>query len=388
MFFSRVLQRFSGLFLLSAAAAAAAASGVQAASNSNPSLRFAQLNEAIQERSTVKRSEIVAEPTCTESNWNSGTYSLNRDGLIREFRVLVPANYEATVPAPLILAFHGWGGDSGEFLDNAAVSAELEGRGYVVVAPVGLGPEESRRSPASWSFSGSTTGLDGDGFNSAVTDDTTAICDDMRTSNYSYTSCSDVAQNGCSWTQCTDNDFDYAVALVAAAEENLCIDSDRVFAVGGSNGGMFTWDLGRTAVSAQVFRAIAPIIGLPHRGYLDPPVRSGGMPALLITGKQDRTVPPGEWLDTRFTTTSDGDFFYYTGASAITEVWARASGCDVAVPPALIDVGVPNVECRAWGQCSESNEWPPVLDCRSDMGHVYGLNWSWSLIMDFFDQYQ
>lgn len=365
-----------------------AAAGVQAAPASNPSLRFAELSDAVQQRSTLKRVGLDDESACGASNWSSGTYSLERGGLVRDFRVFVPASYEPTASAPLIIAFHGWGGGDGEFLDKAVVTAELNARGYVLIAPVGLGPEEPRRSPASWSFSGSTTGLDGDGLNSNVTGDSEAICDDARTSNYGYGSCSGVAQNGCSWTQCTDDDIDYAVALVSAAAQNLCIDLDRVFAVGGSNGGMFTWDLGRTPSSAQVFRAIAPIIGLPHRGYLDSPLRSGGMPALLITGKQDRTVPPGEWLDTGFTTTTDGDVYYYTGASAITEVWAEANECDVSLPPVSVDVGVTNVECRAWSGCAGSALWPPVLDCRSDMGHVYGLNWSWPLIMNFFDQYQ
>ena len=367
---------------------AVASAGVQGASSSSPGAHFAELSDAVQARSSVKRGAADDGGLCGESNWSSGIYSLERDGLSRDFRVFVPESYNPSEPAPLIVAFHGWGGGNGEFLDKGVVSTELEARGYVLVAPVGLGPEEARRSPASWSFSGSTTGLDGDGLNLAINGDTEAICDDARTTNYDYSSCSDVAQNGCSWTQCTDDDVDYAVALAKAAAENLCIDSGRVFAVGGSNGGMFTWDLGRTALSAQMFRAIAPIIGLPHRGYLDPPVKSGGMPALLITGKQDRTVPPGEWSDRGFTTTTDGDVFYYTGASAIAEVWAEASDCDVSQPPTAIDVGVANVECRAWSGCSGGGRWPPVLDCRSDMGHVYGLNWSWPLIMDFFDQYK
>ena len=386
MFVSILAMRV--LLILLSSAVVAESDGAQGASSSDPAAHFAALLGILQERTRARHVVSDSENLCGESNWSSGIYSLERNGLSRDFRVFVPEAYEGREPAPLIVAFHGWGGGSGEFLDKGVVRAELEARGYLLIAPVGLGPEESGRSPASWSFSGSTTGLDGDGLNMAVSGDTDAICDDARTANYGYGSCTDVAQNACSWTQCTDNDIDYAVALVEAASEELCIDLDRVFAVGGSNGGMFSWDLGRTASSAQTFRAIAPIIGLPHRGFLDPPVKSGGMPALLITGKQDRTVPPGEWSDLRFTTTTDGDVFYYTGASAISEIWAEASNCDVSQPPTAIDVGVANVECRAWSGCSAGGRWPPVLDCRSDMGHVYGLNWSWPLIMDFFDQYK
>ena len=53
------------------------------------------------------------------------------------------------------------------------------------------------------------------------------------------------------------------------------------------------------------------------------------MPAISVTGVRDRTVPPGDWDQDTYTTTSDGDVFYYTGASAITRVWAEAQGCDL-----------------------------------------------------------
>lgn len=80
---------------------------------------------------------------------------------------------------------------------------------------------------------------------------------------------------------------------------------------------MFTWELGQNAASAPTFRAIAPLIGLPHRGYLENPGKAGNMPILLITGTHDTTVPPGPWESTRHTTTSDGNAYFYTSATAI-----------------------------------------------------------------------
>lgn len=319
-----------------------------------------------------------AEPaTCEHQAWTSGVYTMDHAGIERRFRVHVPASYDPAAPAPLVLAFHGWGGDDTEFLSAAVVGAEADARGYVVVAPVGLGSGPTDRSWNSWSFRGSTTGLGGDG---------DAICDDDATADYTYPSCEGVAVNGCSWTQCQDDDVDFTLELVALAQESLCIDPDRVFAVGGSNGGMFAWELGQNALSASTFRAIAPLIGLPHRGYLDPPAKEGGLPVLLVTGKADRTVPPGAWEDTSYTTTTDGDAYDYTGATAITQVWAEASGCDGTTPAAAVDVGVSEVECRS--SCAGGEAWPPVLDCRSEMGHTYQLGWSWPLVLDFFDQHQ
>lgn len=321
---------------------------------------------------------------CAPTTWSTGRYTLDHAGVPRSFRVYVPATYDPKVPAPLVLAFHGWGGDGGEFVDDATVTAEADARGYVVVAPDGLGPDEEGHPAASWSFRGSTTGLDGDGLNAEVSGDSTDICDDALTTDYAYPSCEGVSQNGCAWTHCQDDDVDFAIALVTETAHNLCIDTERVYAVGGSNGGMFTWELGQNAASADTFRALAPIIGLPHRGYLAPPARAGGTPVLLITGTRDHTVPPGAWEDPAFTTTSDGDTYYYTGATAITRVWAESAGCATTTPAAPVDMGLPDLDCRSY--CPGTDVLPPVLDCRAPMGHTYDFAWSWPLVLEFFDE--
>jgi hypothetical protein len=148
---------------------------------------------------------------------------------------------------------------------------------------------------------------------------------------------------------------------------------------------MFTWELGQNPDSAGTFRAIAPLIGLPHRAYLDGKGRSGDMPALVITGTRDSVVPPGAWDDPSFTTTSNGsDRYYYTGATAITRSWAMGhDGCVVSDRAAAFDDGYKATDCRTY--CSGDSGWPRVLDCRARMGHSYSLSWSWKLIMDFFD---
>lgn len=321
---------------------------------------------------------------CGTSLWGTGTYTIERAGVERRFRVYVPSIYDPATPAPLVLAFHGWGGDGGEFIDDPLVVGEADTRGFVVVAPDGLGADDGG-SPASWSFRGSTTGLDGDGANATVPGDSPNICDDEATNDYVFPSCVGVAQNGCSWTQCVDDDVEFVRQLVALAQANLCIDPGRVYAMGGSNGGMFTWELAQNGATANLFTAIAPIIGLPHRGYLSGSARDGGTPALLITGTRDRTVPPGEWDDPTFTTTTDGDVYYYTGATAITRVWAESAGCSTAAPATPVDLNVEELDCRSY--CAGSVDLPPVLDCRASMGHTYSFSWSLSLILRFFEEY-
>lgn len=324
---------------------------------------------------------------CAQAGWSSGTMSVDVNGIERLFRVYLPENYSGVNPSSLVLGFHGWGGDENEFLSHQVVRNQLDEHNAVMIAPLGLGADESGSTYSSWSFSGSTTGLDGDGFNAQVTNDSEKICDTNTTPNYTYPSCQGVAENSCSWTHCLDDDIGFVATLVLEAEQNLCVDSDRIFAVGGSNGGMFVWDLGRDERTAETFKAIAPIIGLPHRGYLAEPIKANGLAAISITGMEDSTVPPGEWNGKSFTTTSNGEAFFYTGASGIAENWGNALGCDTSSPAELVEQEIaPELECRSWSFCSGGNAFPPILDCRGDdMGHVYNLDQSWPLIMAFFN---
>jgi polyhydroxybutyrate depolymerase len=182
--------------------------------------------------------------------------------------------------------------------------------------------------------------------------------------------------------------------LVDEVESKLCVDTARVFASGGSNGGMFTWELGQNAASAPTFRAIASLIGLPHRGYLDAPAKAGAMPVLVIIGTRDTTVPPGAWESIKYTTTSDGNAYYYTGASAMMRRWGTANGCPYRDKPAAsFNAGTRQADCRTycaghaqgWSGGSAGAGWPNVLDCRAPMGHEYEFRWAWTLILDFFD---
>jgi polyhydroxybutyrate depolymerase len=312
---------------------------------------------------------------CGTSGYKSGTYTMEHQGLTRTFRVHVPTGYHENTPAPLVTLFHGWGGDENAFLGDNTVINEADRRGYILVAPRGLGSGAPDDSFNSWSFRGSTTGVDGD---------SNAICEVSLTPDYSYKSCAGVKENSCSWTQCQADDVDFALALIGNVSANLCVNAERVYASGGSNGGMYAWELGQNPKSAPAFKAIAPLIGLPHRAYLDGPGKDDEMPALLITGTLDNVVPPGAWDDDSFTTTSnDNDRFHYTGATAITKSWANAHGCDTSEMASPVVVGYEKSDCRTY--CKADTGLPRVLDCRVRMGHTYDLSWSWKLIMDFFD---
>ena len=90
--------------------------------------------------------------------WGSGDYTLERNGLDRAFRLHVPDAVGGMAPHPMVVFFHGWGGDEGEFLKPSVIN-EANERGYIIVAPLGLGGEEmgnhyspglSRVPPLGW----------------------------------------------------------------------------------------------------------------------------------------------------------------------------------------------------------------------------------------------
>ena len=339
---------------------------------------------------------VTPSPGCGKTLAN-GKYQMTDQNVMRTYRVFVPSSYRPSIAYPLVMVFHGWGGDENEFLGDKNVTTLADQRGYIVVAPRGLGSAAPDSNPNSWSFRGSTTGLADTSHGGASQSPGTAagaICDPAHTPNFTYPSCKNIARTTCSWTQCQADDVAFTLILVNEIESRLCVDTTRVFASGGSNGGMFTWELGQNAASAPIFRAIASLIGLPHRGYLDMPGKMGSMPVLVITGTRDTTVPPGAWENTSYTTTSDGDRYYYTGASAITQSWGTANSCPYGgAPAASFNTGTTRADCRTycgrngagWSGGSAGIGWPNVLDCRAAMGHAYGLGWSWKLILDFFD---
>lgn len=321
-------------------------------------------------------------PGCGSAAPPAGSYTMVYQGVTRTYRLSIPPTYDPRRPTRLVLVFHGWGGDEGEFLNDATVVDESNRRGYLLAAPRGLGSGAPDHGNNSWTFRGSATGVVGEGSEKAP------ICDASITPDYTYASCRHgTAKNTCSWTQCEDDDVAFVKRLIAHLETTLCIDTHHVFAAGGSNGGMFTWELGQNPNTAPMLRAIAPIIGLPHRGDLRPPGKSGGLPVLVVTGRLDTTVPPGNWNDESYTTTSnDRDRFYYTGATAIVKRWAQADRCSTAHPEHPFNTGHPSFDCRSYCDAA-GRAWPRVLDCRASMGHDYDLAESWKLVLDFFDRF-
>ena len=94
------------------------------------------------------------------------------------------------------------------------------------------------------------------------------ICDVKMSGNADncYASCQNrpkKCRDTCDWTTCVD-DVGFIKALLVWIEHAFCVDPDRIYLVGFSNGAMLTYDL--TTIAPMHFAAAVAIAGSVHTG--------------------------------------------------------------------------------------------------------------------------
>ena len=201
----------------------------------------------------------------------------NLGSVERTFVLHLPAGYSSgnDVPTPLVLDFHGWGGNgqSQEYrggLDD--VANDDEDGGFIVVHGDGFGDPSSGRNWGSWNCS-RTDGPSG------------PPCVLPRPEGFEihcYESCGQCDPvDSCDWTACYD-DIVFVRALFDHVKKTYCVEEDSVHLTGISNGGMFVY----YAASRlnDVVASIAPASGSPLIGFGNvptDPVGAGGGEVVL-----------------------------------------------------------------------------------------------------------
>ena len=172
-------------------------------------------------------------------------------GVQREYQVALPKAYDGSQAVPLVLQFHGFSSSRQAIDADTGLSREGAAAGFAVVTPDALG------DPMQWNMFGAAGQAD---------------------------------------------DFGFVAALVKRLRSDLCIDADRVFAAGHSNGSAFTGFLpchvhDTFAGIAMVSATIPPICATDEQpsiwataGTKDPQVPAkGGTVSGSTTG-----IPPAE----------------------------------------------------------------------------------------------
>ncbi|CUU59086.1 polyhydroxybutyrate depolymerase [Parafrankia irregularis] len=152
----------------------------------------------------------------------------------RSYLLGLPAGYDGQMAYPLLFSFHGFGGSMEEQEANTSLAQTGTARGYIVVTP------QSAGSPPKWNFLAQQGGAD---------------------------------------------DFGFIQALLGDLTTRLCIDPDRVYAAGHSNGSAFAGFL--VCKPPYPFAAVAMVAGVAP-----PSCPDGTAPATLaVNGTADVTVP-------------------------------------------------------------------------------------------------
>jgi polyhydroxybutyrate depolymerase len=138
----------------------------------------------------------------------SSAHSLKVGDLTREYRVYRPASI--TDPAPLVLVFHGFGGNAAMIQEQLGWDQAADRHGFVVVYPEGI--EQA--------------------FNAG-------------------TCCGNAADSKV-------DDVAATHAMVDEVARTVPIDTDRLYAAGFSNGGMMSY---RLACESDRFAAVGPVAG-------------------------------------------------------------------------------------------------------------------------------
>ncbi len=212
---------------------------------------------------------------------------IEHDGMMRSYNLYVPLGFTGDEPLPLVLNFHGFTMTPASEQSFSIFDATADTYGLAVAYPAGVGN--------SWN-AGACCGA--------------AVDMDL-------------------------DDVGFALAVVEDVKTRLCIDPQRVYATGMSNGGFLSHRLGCEA--ADSFAAIAPVagvLGIPFE-ECNP---SRPVPVMHFHGTGDPIVP------------YNGNGFGFVSVDATIEQWVMHDGC-TGDPVSAFEMD--DVHCQAWDECTD-----------------------------------
>lgn len=171
---------------------------------------------------------------------------LQHDGLTRTYRIHVPKGYQASKSAPLVLAFHGGGGDMDYMANDEyyGLISKSDAEEFVVVFPNGYSKFKSGKF-ATWNAG--------------------ACCATARDNNI--------------------DDVGFVRKMVASLTRELNINRQMIYATGMSNGGMMAYRL--ACEMSDTITAIAAVAGTDNTIHCQP---SKPVSILHIHAKNDDRV--------------------------------------------------------------------------------------------------
>ncbi len=254
----------------------------------------------------------AARPT---SQLQPGThqYTLRHGGRLRSYLVHVPP--KRTIPPPVLLAFHGGGGNASGFEAYAGLDAVADREGFLVVYPNGTGPLRQRL--LTWNAGDDCCG---------------------------YARAHQV------------DDVGFVAAVIDDLEHRTSIDRRRIYATGHSNGAILAHRI--AAERADLVAAIAPVAGSLDLAHFAP---SRPVAVLQIHSVDDPRALYNGGLGPPFPGTSSR--VRHQPVQAGLDRWIAADGCSTRPDTVAVRHGIAgspdagqSATLLAWGGCRDSVE--------------------------------
>ena len=280
---------------------------------------------------------------------DTGVHSMMVDGLDREYYLHLPSDYDQNKAASLVLAFHWYEGNALNMESATGMSHHADEQGYIVVYPQSTSFDSTLTTITSWNDLSCNVSSGPEG----------PTCSE----NFRWPFPPECGEpSDCIWCTCYD-DLAYVNQMLDELGDTLCIDLDRVYATGISNGGMFVHRLG--CDMADRFAAIAPVAGTLAKGFNCAPGTADPISIMHIYGSNDRQVP-ADGSEGR-----DGHFF--VPVDDVMDAWVstESQGCDdTEIPYPTLGDGARQFQCIQHANCATGAE---VVSCSFAGDHMSSL---------------
>ncbi|HEY3256977.1 MAG TPA: Ricin and poly(3-hydroxybutyrate) depolymerase fusion [Polyangiaceae bacterium] len=245
----------------------------------------------------------------------NGRLSIDVSGTMREYILALPSDYDQSKPYRLIFGWHPWGGSAQQVASGGYYGLQKESKGSAIFV--------------------SAEGLDFGG-------------------------------NGLGWGNTNGQDIAFLKAMLDSFRSQLCIDENRIFSVGFSFGGMFSFAAGCSQTS--MMRAVAPMAGNTTVAGCENGTRSVALMGFHGTDDQVVAIDGGR---------KGRDIFAQRNGCSMTTMPTTPTWCDVA------GANYQPCSCVSYQGCKDGY---PVTWCEYKGPHMQAPN-SGATVWNFFAQF-